>query len=268
MSIEKKLFFEDMSNSKCMRGAKHYHDVLELYFMEKGNCKYFIDTKVYHVREGDLILIPEGVLHKTMYSSGERARVLIYCSSHYVPVEVTDKLPALLHLYRNPALVPRLRELIAQIRREYTNADAFSPSVLTGLMHLLFYTLVREAGGCESVHAENLYASRAIAHIKMHYAEPITLAAVAAMLSVSPEHLSRVFKKETGFGFSEYLTTLRLQQAEAMLKGDPALRISDVAFACGFNDSNYFSQCFRKAYGFAPGKLKRSKPIEINRLHN
>ena len=268
MSIEKKLFFEDMSTSKSMRGTKHYHDVFELYFMEKGSCKYFIDTKVYHVREGDLILIPEGVLHKTIYNEGERARVLIYCSSHYVPAEVTDRLPSLLHLYRNPALVPRLRELIAQIRREHTNADAFSPAVPTSLMHLLFCTLVREADSCESVRSENLYASRAIAHVKMHYAEPITLSAVAATLSVSPEHLSRVFKKETGFGFSEYLTTLRLQQAEAMLKDDPTLRISDVAFACGFNDSNYFSQCFRKTYGFAPGKLKQSKSNRINSLHN
>ena len=124
MSIEKKLFFEDMSNSKSMLGHRHYHDVLELYFMEKGSCKYFIDTKVYHVREGDLILIPAGVLHKTNYGLGEHARALIHCSSHYVPAEVSESLPKLLHLYRNPSLVPYLRELLGRIRREYTAPDA------------------------------------------------------------------------------------------------------------------------------------------------
>ena len=256
MSGGKKLYFEDCSNSKRMHGTKHYHDMLELYFMEKGSCKYFIDTKVYHVQEGDLVLIPEGVLHKTIYDDGERARALIYCTHHYVPTEVVAQLPSLLHLYRNPALVPRLRELIGQIRREYAAPDAFSEPIVTGLLHLLFYTLVREASGCESVRPENLYVSNAISYIKAHYAEPITLASAAAFASVSPEHLSRVFKKETGLGFSEYLTMLRLQRAEAMLKDDRTKRICDVAFACGFNDSNYFSQRFRQVYGFAPGRLK------------
>ena len=44
------------------------------------------------------------------------------------------------------------------------------------------------------------------------------LANMAEKHSVSPEHLSRTFKKETGFGFAEYLTLVRLQKAEYMLK--------------------------------------------------
>jgi AraC-like DNA-binding protein len=234
----------------------HYHDNFELYFMDAGSCKYFIDNKVYSVCEGDLILIPEGTLHKTSYD-GTNARILINCSRHYLPLDALERLPPLLHLYRNPALVPRLRELMQQMQAEQLRADAFSEQILTGWMSLLFYTLLREAHTCEDVCAERSYISDAVAFIKAHYAAEVTLARTAAAVSVSPAHLSRLFKRETGLGFSEYLGTYRLQRAEAMLKSDPSLRICDVAYACGFNDSNYFCEKFKALYGFPPSKLKR-----------
>jgi len=250
-------FFEDLINAKSMAGSKHYHNTFELYFLEEGECHYFIDNKLYHVEAGDLVLIPEGTLHKTVYPEKRRARTLINCSRHYIPADVMDKLPPLLHLYRNPTLVPQLRALLGQIREEYRHPDALSESVLTAQLHLLFYTLVRHAEGCLSISPLPPYIEQAVAHIKAHYAESVTLSDTARIISVSPEHLSRLFKKETGFGFSEYLTMLRLQRAEAMLKSEPHLKISAVAFACGFNDSNYFSEKFKRMYGFSPIKLRQ-----------
>ena len=76
------------------------------------------------------------------------------------------------------------------------------------------------------------------------------------MLSVSEEHLSRTFKKEITFGFSEYITLIRLQKAEHMLKNEPSRAITEVAYACGFNDSNYFSYKFKKAYGLTPSEVR------------
>lgn len=52
-----------------------------------------------------------------------------------------------------------------------------------------------------------------------------------------------MLKKETGFGFSEYLNLLRLQYAETLLQQSDKLSISE---QCGFNDSNYFSVKFKK----------------------
>ena len=74
--------------------------------------------------------------------------------------------------------------------------------------------------------------------------------------AVSAEHLSRTFKKETGFGFSEYLTLVRLQKAEYMLRNEPGRSVCEIAYACGFNDSNYFSAKFKQTYGKAPSKFK------------
>ena len=259
LSDGKMLFFEDLENSQSMRGPKHYHNGFEIYFMDKGKCDYFIDQKLYHVEEGDLILIPEGTLHKTIYGDREHKRTLIHCSRHFIPTEIADRLPSLLHLYRNPPLVPCIKMLLQQIRTEYHTPDDYSESILISLMHLLFYTLIRNAEGCCHVTSDHPYTEGALAYIKAHFAEPVTLTELARSIGITPEHLSRVFKQKTGFGFSEYLTMFRLQKAEAMLKGDRSLRICDVAFACGFNDSNYFSKRFREIYGFPPGSLRKSK---------
>ena len=248
------IFYEDRSNPRTMEGPKHYHNVIELYFMETGSCNYFIDNKLYRVAEGDLVLIPEGTLHKTRYGNGERTRRLLHCSAEFVPEGVIGKIPL---LYRNPSLVPKIRELIDAIRREFSSPDGYSKEVASSLLKLLFYTLVRHADTCLSAQPHNLYTEQLIAHINESYATDISLAGMAEQIAVSPEHLSRLFKKETGFGFCEYLTMVRLQKAETMLKSNPTMRISEVAFACGFNDSNYFSDKFKQIYGFPPGKLRK-----------
>lgn len=256
-SDQKLLFYEDKANPQSMSGAKHYHDWFEIYFMEKGSCHYFIDNKLYRVTEGDLILIPEGTLHKTKYSGTGGVRRLINCSAHFIPEGVMEQLTPHLHLYRNPGLTPAIRSLLDEIRREFQSPDSYSESILQGLLHFLFYTLARHVNSCIPTQPNHLYTERTIAYIKAHYATDISLAALAQQISISPEHLSRLFKKETGFGISEYLTMYRLQKAECMLRNAPDARICDVAYACGFNDSNYFSEKFKRIYGFPPGHLRK-----------
>ena len=70
-------------------------------------------------------------------------------------------------------------------------------------------------------------------------------------------NFSRLFKKETGLGFSKYLNSLRLQYAEQLLKSAEGKNITRVAESCGFDDSNYFSKKFKEVYGISPKKVQR-----------
>ena len=85
----------------------------------------------------------------------------------------------------------------------------------------------------------------------------ITLSSLAKRFSVSPEHFSRLFKKETGLGFSKYLNSLRLQYAEQLLKSSEGQSITRIAEICGFDDSNYFSKKFKEVYGNSPKKVQK-----------
>jgi YesN/AraC family two-component response regulator len=98
---------------------------------------------------------------------------------------------------------------------------------------------------------------RALAFMSVHFAEAVTLAAVAREAGFSRFHFCRLFHQETGVPFHEYLHDLRVRQAKALL-ADRYLRVSDVAYAVGFNDLPHFDRTFRKIVGCSPSEYRAS----------
>jgi len=68
-----------------------------------------------------------------------------------------------------------------------------------------------------------------------------------------------IFKKETGLNFSEYVTLVRLNYAEELLCQPGKKSITEIACACGFNESNYFSYRFKEKYSVSPLQFAKSR---------
>jgi AraC-like DNA-binding protein len=96
--------------------------------------------------------------------------------------------------------------------------------------------------------------------IASHYTDPIRLQDLAVQLGVTPNHLGGVIKKRLGQPFKKLLENYRIEQAKVALKSHPHLNITQIAFACGFSDSNYFSTVFKKATGLPPRAYRKSNP--------
>ena len=77
----------------------------------------------------------------------------------------------------------------------------------------------------------------------------------AKNLGVSTSQLYRKIKGISGVSPNEFIRTYRLREAAKMIK-ETALSISEVAYKVGFNDSLYFSKCFKKQFGVSPSKYK------------
>ena len=258
--MNKEFYFEQSSDKMMFMPTHHYHPFFEIYFLEHGECKYFIQDQTYSVKEGDILIIPENIIHRTIYSK-KCSRTLMNFSGFYVPSLVAENLPAMLYLYRNHDILDEFKEIIEKIKREYTSPDLYSEQAIRGLVNSIFFLLARNENTAKARSANSVFVAEAVKQIlNSAFGETnLTLSSVANGLSVSPEHLSRTFKKETGFGFNEYITLIRLQKAESMLISDTEKTISEIAFSCGFNDSNYFSDKFKKAYGMSPLKYRKSK---------
>lgn len=259
-SEERQFYFDHEAGTELVEEQlreKHYHNLFELYFITDGTCNYFIDNKSYRLIPGDLILIPEGVIHNTEYRNTRHARMLINCSRRYIPSSVMPLLPPKCYLYRNSAIINEIFEIFSNIEKEIEQGDDLSEEMLASYMTMLFILLARNKENCVLVDEGNEYIARAVAFLQRNLSTEITLSHIAGLCSVSPEHFSRMFKKETGFGFCEYMNLLRLQKAESMLKQPNSGSIAKIAQACGFNDSNYFSVKFRKQYGISPKKMQQ-----------
>ncbi len=237
----------------------HYHHAFEIYYMKSGECNYFIGNRSYKVLPGDLILIPESVIHRTNYDGIPHSRELINCSSEYIPNTLMERIKDLGHLYCNHKVTRKLDEIFAKIEKEYEHADILSSEVLKCYTAEIFFLILRNENEHEDELEESSLVTQALKYIQKNYMNEVKLSQVAKNASVSAEHLSRMFKKETGFGFNEYLTILRLQKAEFMLRNEPGRSVGEVAYACGFNDGNYFSYKFKEAYGVSPTKVKGQK---------
>ena len=248
-------YFHHAKNKTCSNSTEHQHTGFEIYYMREGKCHYFINNQSFDIVSGDIILIPEGTTHGTSYGSKPCTRLLINFDSSLISQEILDEISSIGYFYRNPLTVSIIDEMFNAIEREYMRADAISRISLRDYAEAILILLIRHQPP-RVAQENNSIVQSAIKYIQDNYTSTIRLAEVAKMLSVSEEHLSRTFKKEITFGFSEYVTLIRLQKAEHMLKNEPSRAITEVAYACGFNDSNYFSYKFKKAYGVTPSEVR------------
>lgn len=98
----------------------------------------------------------------------------------------------------------------------------------------------------------------AVRMIENKYGESITLCEVARRCGMSSFELSRVFKREQGVGFREYLLRTRIAKAKALLVR-PENSVLDVMVAVGFSHASYFSRIFRRYVGVSPGEYRRQQ---------
>lgn len=99
--------------------------------------------------------------------------------------------------------------------------------------------------------------NKAITYIYNNYAYKITCADVADFVCYSEAYLRRIFYKECGKPIMEYINGVRLTQAEKML-AETKMSVTDIAFAVGFSDSNYFSCVFKKKYKLPPKAYRKN----------
>lgn len=95
----------------------------------------------------------------------------------------------------------------------------------------------------------------AITYMESHYAEDLTREGVAELVFMSGSYFSKLFKQETGMGFSDYLTQIRMKQATILMRSN--MRIQDIAKAVGYNSQNRFLINFRNYTSFTPSEYRR-----------
>jgi AraC-like DNA-binding protein len=104
--------------------------------------------------------------------------------------------------------------------------------------------------------AEPVKIWKARRFIEHNSAEKISLTQVAKSLGMSPTHLSEKFRDVTGIKFVEYVARTRFERARELLH-DQDLRISEIAFAVGFQSLSQFNRVFKRISGKSPSDYRR-----------
>jgi AraC-like DNA-binding protein len=99
--------------------------------------------------------------------------------------------------------------------------------------------------------AEAPVITRARQYIADHQSEDLTLAQVARACNISEFYFCKVFKKETGLTFTDYLARVRVEMVKQLLL-NPHTRISEAAFEAGFQSLSQFNRVFHRIEGESP----------------
>ena len=87
--------------------------------------------------------------------------------------------------------------------------------------------------------------TRARQFIEDHQAEPLSLGRIAQVANISRHYFCKMFKKATGMNFIDYLSRVRVEKSKTLLL-NPNSRISEAAFACGFQSMTNFNRAFKR----------------------
>jgi AraC-like DNA-binding protein len=84
-----------------------------------------------------------------------------------------------------------------------------------------------------------------------NFQRPITRASVARAFGLTPNHVSRLFRREGGLRFCDHLTRVRIDQARFLLR-ESSSPLKEVAACCGYRDVAYFCRVFRRVTRTTP----------------
>ena len=129
-------------------------------------------------------------------------------------------------------------------------------TLVTPLIYMIS-ALAADLPGHVQNNAEYIYA-HILSYIKRNYGSKITVSDLCALCHCSPSYLMRIFKKMNGNTLSKYINNFRLEKAKHFLT-QTDMSITDIAYVCGFSDSNYFSNTFKNALGVSPTSFRELK---------
>lgn len=103
---------------------------------------------------------------------------------------------------------------------------------------------------------EKTIIGRAKKFVRQNYYKNIDMAVVSNIVSMNYSYFSKLFKRETGMNFSEYITSVRMEEAKKMLD-NPVSKIYEISESVGYDNPKYFSKVFKAHFGVSPEQYKK-----------
>jgi len=260
----------------------HFHDYFQIWYVSKGGFIHTVDNQPYTITKGDLFVVAPYTLHSIQVESDREVEII---GCEFMPGFVNEQFDHrtadqaffdagyLEHFWHNDPTAQsqialdgvtegKIRNLLLEMLNEYERRTPFFQIVLKSNLLVMLSILIRQVNrdivraGFEKSEKYRDIMTRVVDYMHHNVHEDIKLEQVCSLANMSKSTFCSLFKEWTGKTFNRYLIDLRILNAMTLLQR-PALSVTDVCYATGFNELSYFCRIFKKYTGISPNHFRK-----------
>jgi AraC-like DNA-binding protein len=258
--------------------ADHIHDYYEIVYVYSGKGTFFIDDIFYDMKQGDVFLIPNNIIHRAMPDKDEPiTSTIIFFSPTLIYNVLLDDSFSYLNLFDMAKKMKTYKislELENQQKTEEKLLNIFQETVKNELgsrhasllfVHQIILDLYRaQMDKKQHLIETNTYGpdwvKEILVYINQNLSHQLALTELAKEALVSTSHFSRVFKQITGMGLTVYINNKRVIKAKELLL-ETNHTVSFIAEECGFESMTHFHRIFKKYMDMTPANYRKENKM-------
>lgn len=234
----------------------HVHkDVTELIYFSKGKADYQINTEVFHVQKGDLLIVNKGCIHSI--TSDHKEPISCWTCS-IKDFKFTNQSELFLPMDKKPYQKAGIHEpIIASIFHELeffskqeSDDSITTCNILAASLATIFYNIYKTAQKDTFVKKAS-FVQDILFYINENYAQSISLKSLSEVFHMSPDHISHKFSEVYGISPINYVIERRISEAKWMLINTKD-SLTSISLQVGYENTTHFSNLFLKRVGYAP----------------
>lgn len=240
----------------------HRHACTEIFYCVRGLGDFVLDGHRRTVGSDDVVIVGANVEHTESSSSANPLEYIVLgvdgLDFHFGGSDSIDSASYTVLNYRDEreVLLLYLEDLLRELEAKPSQYE----TVCTYLLQVLLIKLLRTRAlpvSIEPARRGNRECAAARRYIDEHYAEPITLEALAELSHVNKYYLVHTFSKEYGITPINYLIDRRIRESKYLLSNTNH-SLSQISHVLGFSSPSYFSQSFRRLTGISPMEYRKA----------
>jgi AraC-like DNA-binding protein len=253
-------FLLEKRHSVGAMAVTHHHNTYELYYVLSGEREYFIENKFYNVCEGDLVLIPPTLLHRTQGKKSHR--ILAHFAGEFLKRHYSDAMLDLLLLdkpfvFRPEDAKSALYFAVDSLHSAFLNLDyRENEALFAARLYNILFIMSNEKNAYKDQKYEDERMESIIRYINENYAIIDSLDELSSHFFISKYHFSRLFKKNFSVSVSDYINTVKVRAACRLLSKSEC-SLTEIATLSGFNSLSYFSKVFKAETGLSPRSYRQ-----------
>ena len=244
----------------------HRHDFFEVLYLSKGSGFHIIDGNKYEINPPCVFFMSPGQAHKIEFSKDIDGYIFIFTEAFYLINQINRnrliEFPFFFTLNRdNPPLnligsqnVEFLEVLFRKAIDESDKKNSYSADLLRSLLDLiltscsvLYHTeelLIKNGKG-------NIVVKKFFQLVEDNYHKNLTVNEYAAMIPVTPNHLTQTMVALTGKTSNQIIKAKQILEIKRLLV-HTNLSVSEIALRLNFTDQSYFTKFFKRETGYSP----------------